>query len=257
MELIPTLPHLEGLERSFHNFYVCTAVRKFFFFLDPLKTGKIKIRDILTCNFLDDLLELKDDELPKDAQELNWFSAPSALSVYGHYLNLDKDHNGMLSKKELEGYGSGTLTSVFLNHVFDECLTYDGEMDYKTYLDFVLALENRQEPQSLQYLFRILDFDHNGYLTAFNLHYFFKGIQDQIKEHRAETVNFEDVKDEIFDMVKPQNPSRITLKDLIECGQGETVVSILIEFHKFWAYENREVMVTDNPASEECPANVS
>ena len=34
-------------------------------------------------------------------QESNWFSAPSALRVYGQYLNLDKDHNGMLSKEEL------------------------------------------------------------------------------------------------------------------------------------------------------------
>ena len=34
-------------------------------------------------------------------QDTNWFSAPSALRVYGQYLNLDKDHNGMLSKEEL------------------------------------------------------------------------------------------------------------------------------------------------------------
>lgn len=58
MEMIPTLPQLEGLERSFHSFYVCTAVRKFFFFLDPLGTGKVRIRDILACSFLDDLLEV-------------------------------------------------------------------------------------------------------------------------------------------------------------------------------------------------------
>ena len=30
---------------------------------------------------------------------------------------------------------------VFLERVFQECLTYEGEMDYKTYLDFVLAIE--------------------------------------------------------------------------------------------------------------------
>lgn len=119
-------------------------------------------------------MKLRDEEAPKDAQETNWFSAPSALSIYGHYLNLDKDHNGMLSKSELGGYGSGTLTHSFLDRLFAECITYDGEMDYKTYLDFVLALENRQEPQSLQYLFRILDFDHQGYLTSFTLNYFFK-----------------------------------------------------------------------------------
>ena len=41
-ELIETLPQLDGLDKSFHSFYVCTAVRKFFFFLDPLRTAKIK-----------------------------------------------------------------------------------------------------------------------------------------------------------------------------------------------------------------------
>ena len=43
------------------------------------------------------------------------------------------------------------------SRVFQECLTYGGEMDYKTYLDFVLALENKREPQALSYFFRILD----------------------------------------------------------------------------------------------------
>lgn len=58
MELIPTLPQLEGLEKSFHSFYVCTAVRKFFFFLDSLRTGRIRIRDVLASSFLEDLLEV-------------------------------------------------------------------------------------------------------------------------------------------------------------------------------------------------------
>ena len=50
---------LNGLEKSFYSFYVCTAVRKFFFFLDPMRKGKIKIQDILACSFLDDLLEVR------------------------------------------------------------------------------------------------------------------------------------------------------------------------------------------------------
>lgn len=45
--------------------------------------------------------QLRDEDLSKEMQESNWFSAPSALRVYGQYLNLDKDHNGMLSKAEL------------------------------------------------------------------------------------------------------------------------------------------------------------
>ncbi|XP_069691115.1 serine/threonine-protein phosphatase 2A regulatory subunit B'' subunit gamma-like isoform X2 [Periplaneta americana] len=183
LELIPTLPQLDGLEKSFHSFYVCTAVRKFLFFLDPLRTGRVRIQDILACSFLDDLLELRDVELPKDLQDTNWFSAPSALRVYGQYLNLDKDHNGMLNKEELAGYGTGTLTKVFMERVFQECLTYDGEMDYKTYLDFVLAMENRHEPQSLQYLFRILDINNKGYLDTFCLNYFFRWTRRYHDKH--------------------------------------------------------------------------
>ncbi|RVE57006.1 hypothetical protein OJAV_G00211750 [Oryzias javanicus] len=250
LELIPTLPQLDGLEKSFYSFYVCTSVRKYFFFLDPLRTGKIKIQDILACSFLDDLLELRDEELSKESQESNWFSAPSALRVYGQYLNLDKDHNGMLSKEELSRYGTATLTSVFLDRVFQECLTYDGEMDYKTYLDFVLALENKKEPAGIQYIFKLLDMENRGYLNVFSLNYFFRAIQEQMKQHGQEPVSFQDVKDEIFDMVKPQDPYKITLQDLVNCCQGDTVVSILIDLNGFWTYENREVLVpSDNDSS--------
>nr|CAB3265107.1 serine/threonine-protein phosphatase 2A regulatory subunit B'' subunit gamma [Phallusia mammillata] len=251
LELIPTLPQLDGLERSFYSFYVCTGVRKFFFFLDPLRTGKIKILDILACGFLDDLLELRDEELSKEVQEANWFSAPSALRVYGQYLNLDKDHNGMLSKEELSRYGTGTLTEIFLDRVFQECLTYDGEMDYKTYLDFVLAIENRKEPAALQYLFKLIDVQNRGYLNVFALNYFFRGIQEMMRLHGQEPVSFADVKDEIFDMVKPADPLKITLQDLINSGQGETVTNILIDLNGFWTYENREVLVVDSAVDDD------
>ena len=47
-------------------------------------------------------------------------------------------------------------------------------------------------------------------------------------------------------MVRPKDPDKITLQDLINCGQGDTVVSILIDLNGFWTYENREVLASDN-----------
>ncbi|KOB69170.1 Serine/threonine-protein phosphatase 2A regulatory subunit B'' subunit gamma [Operophtera brumata] len=267
-ELVPSLAALDGLDSSFSSFYVCTAARKFLFFLDPLRIGRVRIRDVLSCSFLDDLLE-------------NWFSAASALRVYGQYgsgtltraflqrvfqqcLTYDGEMDyktyldlvlALENRKQpaalaylfrvldinstgyLDAYGSGTLTRAFLQRVFQQCLTYDGEMDYKTYLDLVLALENRKQPAALAYLFRVLDINSTGYLDAFTLNYFFKMIL-----HGAEPVNFEDVKDEIFDMIRPKDPARITLHDLIRSGHGHTAVSILLELHGFWAYENREAL---------------
>jgi serine/threonine-protein phosphatase 2A regulatory subunit B'' len=42
-----------------------------------------------------------------------------------------------------------------------------------------------------------------------------QAIQLQMKSHGQEPVAFEDVKNEIFDMVKPQDRQKITLQDLI------------------------------------------
>ena len=50
----------------------------------------------------------------------------------------------------------------------------------------------------------------------------------------------EDVKDEIFDMAKPQVAAGITLQDLINCGQGDIIVSMLIDAKAFYAYDQRE-----------------
>ncbi|XP_003382540.1 PREDICTED: serine/threonine-protein phosphatase 2A regulatory subunit B'' subunit gamma-like [Amphimedon queenslandica] len=245
LELIPTLPRLSHLEESFYSFYVCTAVRKFFFFLDPLKTGRIKIQDILGCGFLDDLLELRDDDISVEAEEANWFSAQSALKVYGQYLSLDVDHNGMLNKSELARFGTGTLTKVFIDRIFQECLTYEGEVDYRTYLDFVLAMENKREPQSLQYFFRLLDIDGKSALTSFSIKYFFRAMQELIEAQGYEAVKFEDVEHEIFDMVNPMCPGYITLQDLIKSGQGETVVNMLTDLNGFLNYENREFSLAE------------
>ena len=42
-----------------------------------------------------------------------------------------------------------------------------------------------------------------------------QAIQEQMRVHGQEPVSFQDVKDEIFDMVRPADPYKITLQDLI------------------------------------------
>lgn len=43
----------------------------------------------------------------------------------------------------------------------------------------------------------------------------FQAIQDLLKMNAQELVPFENIQNEIFDMVKPSQPDRITLKDLL------------------------------------------
>lgn len=72
-------------------------------------------------------------------------------------------------------------------------------MDYKTYLDFVLALENRHEPQSLHYLFRILDINNRGYLDTFCLNYFFRVRRLSVAIYAHTRRRFLRSKDFLFD----------------------------------------------------------
>ncbi|KAF3457254.1 hypothetical protein FNV43_RR01911 [Rhamnella rubrinervis] len=66
------------------------------------------------------------------------------------------------------------------------------EMDFDNFLDFVLALENEDAPE--------------GYVHQ-------KWIEGGDYE-----LCIEDVRDEIWDMVKPADPLRITLGDLLACS---------------------------------------
>lgn len=251
-ELIPTLPQLNSLQEEFYPFYVFTAVRKFFFFLDPKRTGRVHIRDLLSSQILPELYELRQEQpLQASEAESNWFSMQSALRVYGAYLELDVDQNGMLSKSELSHFGSGMLTDVFIDRVFEEYQTYrdaetgEREMDYKTFLDFVLAMENKNTKQAIQYFWKLIDIRHQGSLDGFVINYFFRAILRLLQTKKFDVASVDDVKDEIFDMVKAKQLGVITLPDLVNCRQGGTVLSMLIDAAAFWRYDNRENLMME------------
>jgi len=71
-ELIPTFPQLQSLQENFYPFYVITAVRKFFFFLDPKRTGKIYIKNILTSPILAELYEMRQERVNPEDLAQNW-----------------------------------------------------------------------------------------------------------------------------------------------------------------------------------------
>jgi len=236
---MPTFPQLRNLQENFYPFYVITAVRKFFFFLDPKRTGKIQIKDMLTSPILAELYELRQEQWSMEDAQQNWFSVQSSLRVYDHYLRLDADKNGMLKKSELARYSAG-LTPVFVDRVFEEYQTFEGEMDYKNFLDFVLAMENKKAPQALQYFWRVLDVFHKGGIDTFVINMFFRAVIQKLESRMQTEYKVDDLKDELWDMAKPQLPYCITLADLINCGVGDVIVSMLIDAKAFYEYDQRE-----------------
>ncbi|RWS30893.1 serine/threonine-protein phosphatase 2A regulatory subunit B'' subunit gamma-like isoform X1, partial [Leptotrombidium deliense] len=245
-ELIPTLTKLGNLDPKFYPFYLCIVVRKFFFFLDSHHTQRIKIVDILESGFLEDLLELRNENLQKTREETNWFSYDNALRFYSCYISLDENQNGMLSKDEFRKFGNGCFSRLFVDRIFEELLTYNGEIDFKVFIDLILMMENKKEPQSLNLYFHLLDINHEYFIDDFVLKVFLKSLEEKLLEQGHDPLNMETVAVEVCDMIKPQNTRKITLKDLISSGQGDVVVTILTDCNGFWCYENRELLFLDS-----------
>ncbi|OAE31055.1 hypothetical protein AXG93_4031s1050 [Marchantia polymorpha subsp. ruderalis] len=261
--LIPNLAQLRDIPAPFVTMYCRIATRKFFFFCDSQRRGKLCIKKVLLSNCLAELMELH-QETEEDGGEAdssdNWFSLSSAQRICDMFLALDKDLNGTLNKQELQAYSDGTLTEIFIERVFDEHVrrgrTGPGagkarEMDFDSFLDFVLALENRDSTEGLSYLFKCLDLHSRGYLTTVDVHTLFRDVHRKWIEGGNYDLSIDDVRDEIWDMVKPADMTRITLADMLNCRQGGTIASMLTDVRGFWAHDNRENLLQEEEEPQE------
>lgn len=216
-------------------------------------------QDLILSDTMTEFHELQEESLAPSYEHSNWFSVPYVSRVHDMYIKLDTNANGLLSKEEFMKFNEGTLTSQFVDRLYEECTTYGGELDYRGFLDFILARENPKTTQvlplivvistfatvlgycpahrwllkdlllhcllpykSMQYFFRALDVEHKGYLTLFTINYFWRGVTEHpLMLAHEDSVSLMNIKNEIFDMIKPADPLRITFKDLVKSGRFE------------------------------------
>ncbi|KAK9808769.1 hypothetical protein WJX72_003243 [[Myrmecia] bisecta] len=254
-QLIPELPGLDGLDLNMTPRQYCTiATRKFMFFHG--RRGRVRIRDLLTSAVLAELLELRLAPSPEalpGGPTTNWFSLLSVERVRNLFVDLDQDMNGYLTSREFFGFSMGTMSPLFIERLFEEHVASSkarraggpkGQMDFLAFLDFLLAWENRNMPSAVTYFFSVFDMRSQGYLTQVEIYTFFKAIYNMwVACGQYPELSVEDVKDEIFDIVKPQDPLRITPMDLQACGMAGTAIMMLADVNLFWEYDNRESLM--------------
>ncbi|KAF1327028.1 hypothetical protein FI667_g7941, partial [Globisporangium splendens] len=250
----PAKRHLQ-IDTDFLEYYQLICTRMLLLPHDTKKRqGVLLADDLLECENFHDFFRLMDMELCEHFDmESNRFSPATIRNIHRQYMQLDKDKNGMISASEMEEYGkkkafnpihqqpTHDLTPAFIAQVFSECPTYppDGEMDCKAYIDFTLLMADKASPISLRFFWNCLDFQKQGFLDKFTIDYFLRDLVEKIRLHdEDDTTPLERLRTQIFDIVPPHNPSRITWKDLQNCKAGHTVVRILTDYVSFRAYED-------------------
>ena len=238
-------PFFEDIPEDIREYYLLVAQRKFFFFLDPKRTGKININDIVTSPILYEFLEMGEKTIQNQIEySSNWFSSQNFWRIYKKYVELDKDKNGMLSKEELIKFSPG-LTGIFIDRIFEEYQRYENAIDFKQFIDFVLAMENKKHPASIQFIWRAIDVYHKNAVDTFVINLFFRAIVKKLINRDKGEYRIDDVKDEIWDMVKPKNKNYITLQDVLKSPYGDLVLSLLIDAKAFYQHDQKEFPYID------------
>lgn len=207
----------------------------------------------------------------------NWFSLPLMFRVYTHFTQLDVDGDGVLTEEEFRRYSGSSYTPLAAHRVF-ECyipapsgpLTATDEqqqgddksennddvppspnptvmaaMDFKAYLNFVVATEHPHVPAAVRYLWRLLDVeDTREYISVAALRCFTREVSHMLVSagltSEVHPISSTSILTEVVDMINPECHERVTLRDLESCKQQATVLLILLNYKSFYAYDCRE-----------------
>lgn len=154
------------------DFYIQICIKKLTFFLDPNRRLKIPIRVLATSHIFTELQDMHDEKLTDQHLRGNWFSVFSAHRIYTQYLVLGGHRTGMLTRDDLLKYRNASFTPLFIQRVFETTQTYNGEMDFMGYIEFVLSMENPTLPASIKYCFRAFDVNGEGWINEYVIELF-------------------------------------------------------------------------------------
>eukprot|EP01062_Namystynia_karyoxenos_P021590 TRINITY_DN18227_c0_g1_i2.p1 TRINITY_DN18227_c0_g1~~TRINITY_DN18227_c0_g1_i2.p1 ORF type:complete len:544 (+),score=187.15 TRINITY_DN18227_c0_g1_i2:79-1632(+) len=255
-EKIRMMPCGQKVPPNYNVFYRCHAVRKFCFFLE--ERGRMSIDAVMASSELMELLklyqpypndaELTEEEIAMDDD--NWFSFSTALRFYQIYTDLDENWNGMLDKQELYKYHGGCFSPLFIDRVFEVYPTpgYADEIDFKKFLEFVIATEHPSTPRGCKWFWRILDIGNCGFLAPGHVFQFARELAATLQQSGSLIIDAEDIRREFFDMVNPRDPERITLQDLLNLppyrGRFPAHV-VLVDHRSFYLYDQMEQEISD------------
>ena len=151
--------------------YVSTAI---FTFLDPIRTGKILINELIRNNFYLDFVML---ESLADNMEDNHFSPMTTMKYINEFNQIDHDGDGFLSQEDLYSIPNTRFTKAFVDRVF-EVTTTNISTNFSWYIRFRLMWDMPDTKWANQIMFDIFDVDGDGKITFFEINYFYREIKN-------------------------------------------------------------------------------
>jgi Ca2+-binding EF-hand superfamily protein len=269
-ECIPSMSSCRYLDKRFYSFYAYTVTCIFYFYLDMHRRHRLSVKKIINSTLATEWLDFKGGRLSSNkttksilGEEVSrnspyhsynpysWFDPAYAEKIYGVYVELDRDGNGTLSMEELyqfTGINDGDnfqLSKCVIKRILEESVTWQpAELDFKGFLNLVLALENKTTTESLNYWWRMINISPTGRLSSEVIIYFYSEIFEALQANEYGAPDPKQLVTEVFDILGCRDERGPTFKDLVTSQQGYVVLSLLTDENGFWMYDNRESLIS-------------
>ncbi|CAH2068933.1 unnamed protein product, partial [Iphiclides podalirius] len=260
-DVVDTHPGLSFLKEAteFHSRYVHTVIARIFYCVNRSWSGRISIPELRRSNLLQVIQLLEDEE--DINQVTQYFSYEHFYVIYCKFWELDRDHDLFIDRHDLARHNDHALSSRMIERVLSGCvtrgnqnrLTPDGEprMSYTEFVWFLLAEEDKTHPAAIEYWFRCMDLDGDGYISMYELEYFYEEQMQRMEAIGIETLPFNDCLCQMLDLVHPAEDGKITLSDLKKCKLTPIFFDTFFNLEKYLDHEQRDPFATQRDSDSE------
>lgn len=246
--IIDDHPGLKFLRAApdFHLRYIQTVIARIYFCINRSWTGKISLSELRRSNLLAVLQVLSQED---DINQItDYFSYEHFYVIYCKFWTLDQDHDLLLSKEDLAKHNDAAISSRIIDRIFmgivSKQIQRTGKMSYSDFVWFLIAEEDKKHPRSIEYWFRLMDIDGDGYISMYEMEYFYYEQVKRLELMNIEALPFLDSACQILDLVNPKEKNKISLSDLKNTKMATIFFDTFINLEKYLEHESREFAST-------------
>jgi len=255
-DVVDSHPGLGFLKEAteFHSRYVHTVIARIFYVVNRSWSGRLTVGELRRSNFLSTLRLLDEEE---DINAItDFFSYEHFYVIYCKFWELDKDHDLFIDREDLSRHNDHAISTRMIDRIFSGAVTHgsaqkEGKMSYTEFVWFLLAEEDKRHPTSIEYWFRCMDLDGDGFLSMYELEYFYEEQLQRMEQLGIETLPFEDCLCQMLDMIGPKCPNLISLSDLRICPMTPIFFDTFFNLEKYLDHEQRDPFASQRDVDED------
>ncbi|KAJ3304848.1 Serine/threonine-protein phosphatase 2A regulatory subunit B'' subunit alpha [Kappamyces sp. JEL0829] len=215
-----------------------TVVTRLFYSKQHNWRKEMTLQEFKKSQFYECLLNLEKVEDVNATQDI--FSYQHFYVIYCKFWELDRDHDMLINLPSLLRYDNGAMTPAILSRVMQGCGKplakgpKSAIMTYEDFIWFILSVEDKKTPQSIEYWFRCLDIDGDGVISLYELQQFYEDQYDRMMISRVSDVwKLEDFICSLMDLVRPKLANQISLQDLKKCGSAFLFFDMIFDLRRY------------------------